>query len=171
MRDRRLIPTSMRSIPTDRPRKKRLDRRPKRLFPNGNSWLLDLGSNQGPIDDAVCSLDRPSRRSHFSAPSDTSTWYFASGGDDETPSWRLRSAAWPKWQKWESVRPGSYRGDSMSLGSGLFASALGPTPYRKTHFIHFDCGSWVEEGVAKMESWIPISMCRRCSCTAISYIA
>ena len=28
----------------------RLDRRPKRLLPNRNFWLLDLGSNQGPTD-------------------------------------------------------------------------------------------------------------------------
>jgi hypothetical protein len=32
------------------PKKKRLGRRPKRLLPNQNFWLLDLGSNQGPTD-------------------------------------------------------------------------------------------------------------------------
>ena len=40
----------VRPIPTSRPRKKRLGHRPKRLFSNGISWLLDLGSNQGPTD-------------------------------------------------------------------------------------------------------------------------
>ena len=38
----------MPNMSTDRPRKKRLDRRPKRLSLNRKSWLHDLGSNQGP---------------------------------------------------------------------------------------------------------------------------